>query len=248
MKTIKIKDIVSNKGNYSVDIEPYNKYGSGPRANVDVEVTGIPFTIDTEDVTIIDVDDSEINEILSCGQTFYAKTNILDKQLPNNISISAAAEYQYVLNESSPNQATITICPTGDPIHLIFGDLPYDMQPKIYIIDKYKQPQEKFYLHDATTWSDIMSLYPDRFTYELCSEYIYDGVRFDSCIYWLAPDRTKYMLYKHNGSETVGLIVPEDIIDTAYNIYSNYNDKHYVTILDGSKSLFYQYTNYYPCT
>jgi hypothetical protein len=123
MRTIPLKEIIDTKGKHEIGISAYNSYGEGPQAIASVDIAGIPFTIDTEEVSIIDINGNPLTEILSCGQKIIAYTTLNNKQLPTEIVINNA-QYTYTKN-AQPTSAIIEINKiTGTEVEFVFGELP----------------------------------------------------------------------------------------------------------------------------
>lgn len=118
MKTIYIKNIINKKGTHNVGISAFNEYGEGPQSTFEVSVKAVPFTIDTEEVSITDINGNPLTEILSCGQKIIAYTTLNNKQLPTEIAINNA-RYTYTKN-AQPTSAIIEINKiTGTEVILI---------------------------------------------------------------------------------------------------------------------------------
>lgn len=121
MKTIPLREIINTKGKHEIGVSAYNSYGEGPQAIASVDITGIPFTIDTEEVSITDVNGNPLTEILSCGQTIVATVNVDNKQLPDEISINGV-EFDYN-RDANGTTANITLTNIQNEVNFIFGDL-----------------------------------------------------------------------------------------------------------------------------
>lgn len=170
---------------YNIEVAGTNSYGEGPKTAMELNLTGIPFTIDTEEVSITDINGIPLTEILSCGQTIIATVNVDNKQLSDNIVIDNIAEFECVISDDKES-AIITIKGIKGDINFIFGEL-LEKIKTFTVVDNTQLTTIGTYSTTTSSWYEFVNTSND-FTIE------------DDCVYYYGPDRIQYSLRKDKKS------------------------------------------------
>lgn len=172
-RSLLLRSVISTSGTHTVEIAPYNKYGEGPKAGVQVDIQGYSYTKDQDAIKFY-YQGKDVTEILSCGNEIEVVLTAMDKMLPESIVVNNVVDYTYTRYDNK-QQGFITVSEPKGEVSFVFGELPdYESSATInkFTLQTTDGKIKQSFETELSNWKDFASK-TDGFAYDGQIKYTY---------------------------------------------------------------------------